>query len=75
MTNGQWMASLTPEAVRYAKLTVCENRLEMLVDPGMRSETIKAWAHAAVDHWLEARVDLTSPGVYDVGTVKGTIYG
>jgi hypothetical protein len=54
---------------------VCQNRLELLVDPGMRSESMAKWAHAAVDHWLSTRVDLTSPGVYDVGTVKGSGHG
>jgi hypothetical protein len=33
------------------------------------------WAHAAVDQWLASRVDLTSPDVYDVGTVKGSEHG
>jgi hypothetical protein len=61
--------------VRLAKVSLCENRLELLVDPGMRSETIEKWAHAAVDQWLASRVDLTSPGVYDVGTVKGSGHG
>jgi hypothetical protein len=61
--------------VRLAKVSLCENRLELLVDPGMRSETIEKWAHAAVDQWLASRVDLTSPGVYDVGTVKGSEHG
>jgi hypothetical protein len=61
--------------VRFARVSQCENRLELLVDPGMRSETIAKWAHAAVDQWLASRVDLTSPGVYDVGTVKGSGHG
>jgi hypothetical protein len=61
--------------VRLAKVSLCENRLELLVDPGMRSETIEKWAHAAVDQWLASRVDLTSPDVYDVGTVKGSGHG
>jgi hypothetical protein len=61
--------------VRLAKVSLCENRLELLVDPGMRSETIEKWAHAAVDQWLASRVDLTSPDVYDVGTVKGSEHG
>ena len=63
------------EGVKFARVSQCENRLELLVDPGMRSDTIEKWAHAAVDHWLESRVDLTSPGVYDVGTVKGSGHG
>lgn len=63
------------EGVRLAKVSLCENRLELLVDPGMRSETIEKWAHAAVDQWLASRVDLTSPDVYDVGTVKGSEHG
>jgi hypothetical protein len=63
------------EGVKFAKVSQCENRLELLVDPGMRSDTIEKWAHAAVDHWLASRVDLTSPGVYDVGTVKGSGHG
>jgi hypothetical protein len=41
----------------------------------MRSEVIHKWAHMAVDNWLESRVDLTSPGVYDVGTVEGSRHG
>ena len=63
------------EGVRLARVSLCENRLELLVDPGMRSETIEKWAHAAVDQWLASRVDLTSPDVYDVGTVKGSGHG
>jgi hypothetical protein len=63
------------EGVKFAKVSQCENRLELLVDPGMRSDTIEKWAHAAVDNWLASRVDLTSPGVYDVGTVKGSGHG
>jgi hypothetical protein len=61
--------------VRLARASQCENRLELLVDPGMRSETIEKWAHAAVNQWLASRVDLTSPDVYDVGTVKGSEHG
>jgi hypothetical protein len=63
------------EGVKFARVSQCENRLELLVDPGMRSDTIEKWAHAAVDNWLASRVDLTSPGVYDVGTVKGSGHG
>jgi hypothetical protein len=63
------------EGVKLAKVSLCENRLELLVDPGMRSESMAKWAHAAVDHWLSTRVDLTSPDVYDVGTVKGSEHG
>lgn len=63
------------EGVKFARVSLCENRLELLVDPGMRSETIEKWAHAAVDQWLASRVDLTSPDVYDVGTVKGSEHG
>jgi hypothetical protein len=63
------------EGVKLARVSQCENRLELLVDPGMRSDALAQWAHAAVDQWLESRVDLTSPGVYDVGTVKGSGHG
>lgn len=63
------------EGVKLARVSQCENRLELLVDPGMRSDAVAQWAHAAVDHWLASRVDLTSPGVYDVGTVKGSGHG
>jgi hypothetical protein len=75
INNQAWMATITSEAVSCAKSTVCQNRLELLVDPGMRSESMAKWAHAAVDHWLSTRVDLTSPDVYDVGTVKGSEHG
>ncbi len=71
--NKAW--TITPNAVSCAKSTACQNRLELLVDPGMRSESMAKWAHAAVDQWLASRVDLTSPGVYDVGTVKGSGHG
>lgn len=63
------------KGVRLARISQCENRLELLVDPGMRSEVIHKWAHMAVDNWLKSRVDLTSPGVYDVGTVEGSRHG
>jgi hypothetical protein len=63
------------EGVKVARTSLCQNRLELLVDPGMSSEVIHKWAHMAVDNWLESRVDLTSPGVYDVGTVEGSRHG
>jgi hypothetical protein len=53
------------EGVRLAKISQCENRLELLVDPGMSSELIRQWAYMAVDNWLASRVDLTSPSDYD----------
>ena len=62
------------EGVRVARISQCENRLELLVDPGMRSEVIHKWAHMAVDNWLESRMDLTSPSDYDSGQ-KGCDHG
>lgn len=62
------------EGVRLARVRLCENRLELLVDPGMRSEVIHKWAHMAVDNWLESRMDLTSPSDYDSGQ-KGCDHG
>lgn len=59
------------EGVRLARVSLCENRLELLVDPGMRSEVIHKWAHMAVDNWLESRMDLTSPNDYDSGQKGG----
>lgn len=62
------------EGVRVAKMSQCENRLELLVDPGMSSEVIHKWAHMAVDNWLESRMDLTSSNDYDSGQ-KGCDHG
>lgn len=59
------------EGARLARVSLCENRLELLVDPGMRSEVIHKWAHMAVDNWLESRMDLTSPNDYDSGQKGG----
>jgi len=71
-----WMAVISAtEPMRCAKATTCLNRLELLVDPGMDSETIGKWAHAAVDNWLSTRVDLTSASVYDADTLKGQAHG
>jgi hypothetical protein len=63
------------EGVKLARVSQCENRFEVLVDPGMSSELISQWVYMSVDKWLASRVDLTSPGVYDVGTVKGSGHG
>ena len=62
------------EGVKVARTSLCQNRLELLVDPGMRSEVIHKWAHMAVDNWLISRMDLTSPSDYDSGQ-KGIDHG
>ena len=62
------------KGVRLARISQCENRLELLVDPGMSSELIRQWAYMAVDNWLESRMDLTSPSDYDSGQ-KGCDHG
>lgn len=62
------------DGIRLARVSQCENRLELLVDPGMSSEVIHKWAHMAVDNWLESRVDLTSPSDYD-SCQKGCDHG
>lgn len=53
------------EPIKTAKMTWCQNRLELLVDPYMSSETISAWAHEAVNNWLLSRVDSKYPRGYD----------
>lgn len=54
------------EGVKVARTSFCQNRLELLVDPGMDSEMLAAWAHGAVTNWLISRMDLTSPKGYDL---------
>lgn len=55
------------EGVKAARTSFCQNRLELIVDPGMDSDAIRRWAHMAVDNWLTIRMDLTSPRGYDSG--------
>lgn len=62
------------EGVKVARTSLCQNRLELLVDPGMSSELIRQWAYMAVDNWLAGRVDLTSPSDYD-SRQKGCDHG
>ena len=53
------------EPAKTAKVSWCQNRLELIVDPGMDSETLAAWAHGAVTNWLMSRVDDRYPKGYD----------
>lgn len=51
----------------FAKQSVCENRFEILVDPGMDSKDIEGWAHDRLNEWLQTRMDLTRSKGYDSG--------
>lgn len=65
----------TPE-VGCAQIHACRNRFEVLADWGMESDTMREWAHRALDRWLVDRMDLTSPSVYDSGEKgKGDNHG
>ena len=46
--------------------TICENRFEILCDPGMKSRELERWAHMALDQWLKDRHQLPKPEVVDL---------
>jgi len=46
--------------------TICENRFEILCDPGMKSRELEQWAHMALTQWLQDRHQLPKPEVVDL---------
>jgi hypothetical protein len=53
---------------------MCANRFELISRWGEPVD--KEWARRMLDRWLDQRVDLTQPSVYDSGVqAKGTDHG
>jgi hypothetical protein len=53
---------------------MCANRFELISRWGEPVD--KEWARSMLDRWLDQRVDLTQPSVYDSGVqAKGTDHG
>ena len=57
-----------------AKVEMCANRFELISSWGEPVD--KAWARDMFERWLDQRMDLTQPSVYDSGVQgKGTDHG
>jgi hypothetical protein len=57
-----------------ARIEMCANRFELISSWGEPVD--KEWARDMFERWLDQRVDLTQPSVYDSGVQgKGTDHG
>ena len=65
---------MSADIIPPARVEMCANRFELISRWGEPVD--KVWARNMFDLWLEQRVDLTPPTVYDSGVqAKGTDHG